>query len=159
MQNNQQVKLVIHDIDGCLVDSSHRTAHYFSGDREKYIQATVDDKVIPQGMHIYRSFYDNPAFHQLFVTSRGDSPEYRELTLHQLHEYVGPKIKTEQLLMRPPGLHGLHKMTDEVYKPWIVEQAGFNLADVFMAFDDRQVVVDMWRARGIICYHTQPSDY
>jgi hypothetical protein len=153
------IKLVICDLDGCLINSSHRTAHYFKGDREAYIKATVNDTVIPQGAHVYRAFYDNPAFHMLFVTSRGDGPEYRGMTLHQIHEYVGPKITNDQLLMRPPGLHGLAKMSDEDYKPWIVQQAGFDLADVFMAFDDRQCVVDMWRARGIVCYHTAVADY
>lgn len=159
MQDAQRTKLIVCDIDGCLVNSSHRTAHYFNGDRAKYIQATKQDTVIPQGAHVYRAFYDTPGFHMLFVTSRGDSPEYRQLTLGQLQEYVGPKVNTEQLLMRPPGLHGLDKMSDEEYKPWIMQQNGFDLNDIFLAFDDRQVVVDMWRARGVMCYHTQKADY
>jgi hypothetical protein len=153
------IRIVVCDIDNCLVDSLHRTSHYFNGDREKYMAAAKDDRVIPQGQFIYRAFYDRPGIVQLFVTSRGDSPVYRELTLRQLHDFVGPKVTTNQLLMRPPELYGLEKMSDEAYKQWAVTNAGYDLNDVWMAFDDRKPVVDMWRARGVVCYHTAVDAY
>jgi hypothetical protein len=152
-------KIVVCDIDGCLIDSSHRTGLYFSGDHAGYFAASKDDKVIPQGQHVYRAFYDVPGVLQLFVTSRGDWGTYREVTLGQLRDFVGPKIADHQLLMRPKGVQGLDVMSDEVYKAWAVENAGYSLADVWMAFDDRECVVEMWRRRGVVCYHTQPGLY
>lgn len=152
-------KIVICDIDGVLIDSSHRTQLYFSGQREAYVAAAAHDKVIPQGQAIYRSFHNQRAYRQLFVTSRGDWPDYRAITLLQLREFVGPEIHDSQLLMRPKDKEGLNVMPDEEYKPWAVTNAGYSLSDVFMAFDDREDVVVMWRKRGIVCYHTQPGLY
>lgn len=152
-------RIAVCDIDGCLVDSSHRTAKYFDHKLEEYFAAVVDDTVIPQGQYFYRALYHDPSVHMLFVTSRGDWPNYRKTTLDQLRRYVGPKITNDQLLMRSHEVMSLSRMPDEVYKPWAVEQAGFSLSDIFIAFDDREVVVQMWRDRGITCYHTQKGLY
>jgi hypothetical protein len=154
-----RLKIVVCDIDGCLVDSSHRTDLYFSGQREAYVAAAKDDKVIPQGQAVYRSFLMGSGFYQLFVTSRGDWPDYRAATLAQLHKFVSPTITDDQLLMRPKDKEGLNVMSDEDYKPWAITNAGFHLDDVWMAFDDREDVVAMWRKRGVVCYHTQPGLY
>lgn len=154
-----RLKIVVCDIDGCLVDSSHRTAQYFAGNRDEYELATTKDTVIPQGQMVYQAIHARPDVFQLFVTSRGDNPRYRDLTMEQLRAYVSPDIQHHQLLMRAPEVQGLEVMSDEVYKVWAVENAGYDPKDVWMAFDDRECVVAMWRARGVLCYHTQPGDH
>jgi hypothetical protein len=151
-------KLIIADLDGCCINSAHRTGHFFSGDHASYYAKAVDDTVIPQGAHIYRQFAKDPEFLVLYVTSRWDILEHRTTTLKQIRKFVYEDTRNEQLLMRPSHITG-EDMPDEEMKPWCVLNAGYDFADVFMAFDDRKVIVDMWRKRGITCYETQKGDY
>ena len=152
-------KIVVCDIDGCLIDSRHRSHHYFNGEEDLYFQKVHLDTPILQGQYVYKAFAKDPAFHLLFVTSRGDWDHYRELTLNKLREYVDPRITNEQLIMRPVHLQGLERLPDEEYKPKAVQDAGYSIEDIFIAFDDKEAMVDKWRSLGVVCYHTQPGAY
>lgn len=151
-------KIIIADLDGCLVDSMHRTQHFFSGDHAKYYAESVNDKAIPQGAAVYQHFARDPQYLMVYITSRWDIPHYRQTTINQVRQWVDGRTCHEQLLMRLRGIDG-NDMSDAKMKPLVFERAGYRYEDVFMAFDDRKSVVDMWRAKGIICYETQPSDY
>ena len=139
------------DIDRCVLDPSERIGHYLSGDISTYESLWSTDKVIPQGYHVYSQFLLDPtrSWRCLFITSRREHA--RSTTLLQLRN-LWPDAKFD-LLMRPGDVTKEMKDDGEI-KPWLLEQNGYSLDDVFIAFDDRQAVVDAWRRLGIVCYQT-----
>lgn len=152
---NFNQNLIILDIDGCLVDSEHRLPHLFKNDLDAYHAAHREDTPIPQGVFLYRALVAHPTFHCLFVTGRMESA--RQYTLDQINWLLEPKQPVE-LLMRPDGMTS-KQMHDTELKPWLIEQAGYSLDQIFMVFEDRNCIVDMWRKRGITCYQTQNGDF
>lgn len=153
--------LVVFDIDGVIFNSEHRYRLYEeglkTGDHKRYFERTMKDEVLP-GAHIARLFFNNPTHHCIFVTGRGDDAVHRALTLCMLKQHVHPSIDDERLLMREYPLPEDYEH-DTVKKPKMIEAAGYWLSDIYMVFEDRNSIVDMWRERGIITYHTQPGDF
>jgi hypothetical protein len=150
--------LVIFDVDGVLLHSEHRIQLWIEGKHVEYFDAAHKDKPIPQGIAVCKMFLSNPTFRVLFVTGRADTPFHREDTLTSLTEHLHISIPNDQLLMREYPEVGPH-LHDTVKKPLMIEQAGYSLDDIFMVFEDRNSIVDMWRARGITCFHTQDGDF
>ncbi len=141
--------LVIMDIDRCVLDPSARIGHYLSGDIDTYEAMWETDKPIPQGLYIYRTFLNDPQWKCLFITSRREWA--RDTTMQQLWDLFGD-VEFE-LLMRPVCVDKGSKNDAEI-KPWLLKEHGYDVKDVFIAFDDRQDVVDEWRRLGVVCYQT-----
>jgi phosphoglycolate phosphatase-like HAD superfamily hydrolase len=150
--------LVIFDIDGVLLDSSHRIKLFIDKQHEQYFAKAFMDMPIPQGLAVCDMFLVNPAYRVLFVTGRGDTSGHREDTLISLNEYLDSYVASSQLLMREWPEVGEH-LHDAQKKPLMIEQAGYSLDDIFMVFEDRNSVVEMWRKRGITVYHTQDGPF
>jgi len=169
----------IFDIDGTLMDIDHRR-HFVEGetkDWKSFIANIKYDIPNPPVADVMRNLtnYDNNIF---FLTGRKESQ--RDITIKQIemcgyqHQNQGdlqPKDDYERiyyegghyseiLLMRPDDdyrpdaelksdlydkLGELHKMLFKSYNTII--------------FDDRQSVVDMWRARGLTCFQVAEGDF
>ena len=166
----------IFDIDGTLMDINHRR-HFVEGetkDWKSFIANIKYDIPNPPVADVMRNLtnYDNNIF---FLTGRSEAQ--RDITIQQIedcgynHQNQGdlrPKDDTysinyhysEILLMRPDDdyrpdaelksdlydkLVGLHEMLFKSYNTII--------------FDDRQSVVDMWRARGLTCFQVAKGDF
>ena len=151
----QSKNLVIFDIDGVLMDSQARAQFWVDGDYEKYLNATATDKPIKQGLEVCRMFLRNHQFSVVFVTGRGDTPSHRKATLKDLEHYLGIPLDTSQLLMRAWPIPEEEKYNDAVVKPKLITDAGYSLEDIFMVFEDRPSIVNMWRERGTVCYQTE----
>jgi hypothetical protein len=149
--------LVIFDIDGVLLSCQHRVQHWMDGDFDTYASLALKDSPIPQGVLICWMFLTNPNYRVLFVTGRGDANNHREDTLVCLRQHIHTGIRYDQLLMREWPL--VDSLGDAEKKPLMIQQAGYSLDDIFMVFEDRDSIVEMWRTRGIVCYQTQPSDF
>lgn len=160
LRKSRTKNLVIFDIDGCILDPSERIHHYLAGDYETYDRLYYTDKPIESGVRTYSLFLDNPSFRCLFVTSRSNA--CRTYTLKQLQSTFRGKAATPildmQLLMRPKFATKDY-ISDRDFKPWLIERAGFHLDEILLAFDDRDHVVEGYRARGIVCYQTAPNDF
>jgi hypothetical protein len=149
--------LIIFDIDGVLLNSDHRLPFMFKGDLHTYFRLAVKDTPIPQGIAVCKMFVENPNYRTIFVTGRNDSLVHRVTTLCHLQKYVSPRISDHQLIMREwPNDDDLH---DTEKKPQMIENAGYKLNDIFMVFEDRNSIVEMWRSRGVIVYHTQEGAF
>lgn len=144
--------IVVADLDGCCVDPAHRIHFYLSGDMEGYHAAAHLDKPIYQGVLLYQMLLVMPGLDFVFVTARQERA--RSYTLPWLREYISPKIRNDQLLMRPNHLFRKEK-SDADLKPELIQASGRQLEKIFLAFDDNQSVVDRWRSLGITCY--QPA--
>lgn len=149
-------KLIIADIDGCCLDPNERIHHFLNDDIATYHANWHVDTPIAQGVAMYRMLINNPEYQLVFVTGRQEAA--REYTLTQLQVHVDSSITSSQLLMRPNHISG-KDIHDTDMKPILINEAGYKLEDIFMVFEDRNSVVDMWRQRGITCYQTQLGDF
>lgn len=156
------------DIDGVVVDSSHRLFKYvdFQAHQEgriidfirsftKYSLTTEGDKAIPEGIQM---LHDLVAEHDpdevFFLTSRGDLG--RKLTLKWIRDNIFPGFSSSRLIMNRhiseinPDWDG--NKTDIIssvdYKRKEIKklQAVFN---VLMALDDTEEIVDMYREEQV----------
>ena len=82
------------------------------------------------------------------------------------------KVPWDLLVMRPdkfkdkswpvaknnPALPNMRFMPDEILKKKMLDTF-VDKNDVLMRVDDRQKVVDMWRAEGLTCFQVAPGDF
>jgi len=148
--------LVVFDIDGVLFDPKDRINHFVRGEYEEYIALAHTDKPIWQGIEVCKHFVGGGLYKTLFVTARWDHGSHRDQTLSMLRKYISPSIPSSALLMRMDyDSKDDIRVPDEVSKPNLIEQAGYSLDDIFLVFEDRTHIVEMWRSRGVTCYQTQ----
>jgi hypothetical protein len=144
-QRKNTVKTIIYDIDGCCVDSSYRNEHVYV-DFEKYLELHHTDKPILPGVLVYNLLMEITDFRHVFITGRGE--EQREITEALLETLFSGK--TYELLMRPTD----DTRKDVEIKRELMDKNGIDPKEVFLAFDDRPVLVNMYRELGIVSYQT-----
>ena len=67
------------------------------------------------------------------------------------------RIPFHSLVMRPHKTRGF--VPDEVLKKEFLDNAPFDIDNVFLVVDDRQKVVDMWRDLGLTVFQVAPGDF
>lgn len=146
---------IIFDIDGCCVSVDGRVQDYIDGDIEAYHAKHHTDVPIPQGVLTYSMLLKYSGQRCVFVTQRGE--EAREYTTAQL-QTLFPFLDKIELLMTP--VDGKPDDVEEHdVKLWMCEQHGIYPKNILMVFEDRQMIVDMWRRNGVIVYQTAPNDF
>ncbi len=136
--------LVIFDLDGTLADISHRV-HFVRGtkkpDWDSFFKACADD--LPH-THVIETFHAHRAAgHDVRVWS-ARSDVVRAETEHWLWWVAGIEPKFLQH-MRAEG----DNTPDDVLKRnWLMQEE--KKPDI--VYDDRQRVVNMWRAEGVPCF-------
>jgi hypothetical protein len=133
------------DIDGCCIDSSFRTEH-INKDFQKYLDLHHTDFSIPQGVIVYSLLMDLNDLKCVFITSRG---EEQRATTEKLLGSIFPG-KSYELWMRATG----DLRDDVIVKQELLEKHDIKAEQVFIAFDDRPVIINMYRSRGIVAYQT-----
>ena len=137
---------VIFDLDGTLCDISHRL-HFVTGPRktrdyDAFFAACGDDKPKWPILHTFDALISGG--HRIEIWS-GRSDQVWEQTTRWLDENAG--IGRYLSRMRP---HGDYRSDVDLKRQWLVEEReNGNTPD--LVFDDRQRLVDMWRAEGITC--------
>jgi len=143
---------IIFDVDGTLMDVEHRR-HFVEGvstDWKAFEEATKDDTRMEHVFEVAESLYD--AGHEIVIVSARKERQ-RELTEHQLKQTMG--VFWSHLFMRPDDSFEpdhqfkqrvLHELIKADWKP-------------DMVFDDRDQVVEMWRANGIPCLQVAPGNF
>lgn len=139
---------IIFDLDGTLADISHRL-HYIKGEKKNWDAfhwACAGDK--PKN-EIFRLFYElreRGVDRKIFIAS-GRNDLVRRPTVDWL-EINGIEPGGYQLIMRENG----DGTPDEILKEkWLLEGRFGPIKDIWLVFDDRQRVVDMWRRNGLTC--------
>lgn len=162
--------LFIVDIDGTIADITHRL-HYLDTLKPNggaYLPATesaevwkafhaasVDDKPIWEVITVVRALH---AAGQSIVYSTGRSDDNRAITQDWLRKWRLPSGRG--LYMRKYGDH----REDNVIKSDLLDQIIDDWVDpdvmpIGGIFEDRQQVVDMYRARGIKVFQVAKGDY
>ena len=146
---------IIFDVDGTIADVEHRrhlvnSDKGFKPDWNAFRRATEDDTPVQWVCDIAKRFIaqgDEVAF----FSARNESE--REVTERQIREWIGEGHKG--VFLRPnddftPDDEFKSKLADK-----FIEMGG----KIDLIFDDRQKVVDMWRANGIPCLQVAPGDF
>ena len=134
---------VLCDIDGCVLNLEHRLESIMKGDFESFHE---NDTIIPQGYLIYNALLADRRLSVVFNTSRPESN--RATTEKQLRAIFGKK--RWQLWMRQPG----PRLPDQELKINQVISRSIPFSDIFMVFDDRNVICEAFRAHGVVAYQT-----
>lgn len=141
-------QVVIVDLDGTFADCRHRLHHVTEGNRnwDEFFKTMGDDPMVEQIYEVCWAMVQ--AGYRIFICT-GRPEDYREVTTEWL---MAHNIPYDMLLMRPKG----DFIADHIVKQRMLDHIQNELGrDIFMVIDDRQSVVDMWRANGL--YVLQPK--
>jgi len=137
-------KIIIFDLDGTIADISHRLS-LIEGDKKdfnKFYLACESDVVISPVYHLYK-ILATTMFNMVILTGRGEIA--RKLTEQWLERN---RIGCDCLKMRPENNYDpAHRLKEKMFNELKVAPS-----DVFCAFDDDKIVVDMWNSKGIFCF-------
>ena len=175
---------IIFDIDGTLMDINHRR-HFVEGetkDWKSFVDNIKHDTPNYPVVNILEQLSDNAHIYDAvfyFLTGRNEAQ--REITQDQIqgfsfNEENFPRIYgikddiyriydcwEEILLMRPDGDYRpdaelKSELFNKLVDTWTFMFNGEKDQDTII-FDDRQSVVDMWRARGLTCFQVAKGDF
>lgn len=135
----------VFDLDGTLADCSHRLHHLEAKDWRAFFAACGDDKLIEATARVARALrFDG----QRVEIWSGRSDEVRAETEAWLERHG---LFPNALLMRTAGDR---RPDDEVKREFL---RGSRTPTAI--FEDRQRVVDMWRAEGLTCFQVAPGSF
>ena len=143
---------IIFDVDGTIADVEHRRHHVIQrpADWKSFKSETRFDTPVEwvcdiAKRHIARG--DDVAF----FSARNESQ--RGVTETQISEWIGNGHKG--LFLRPDG----DFRPDEEFKSDLADKFEEFGGKIDIVFDDRNKVVDMWRARGTTCVQVAEGDF
>lgn len=146
----------IFDIDGTIADNSHRTHHLQKQPKDwaSYHKGVADD-----GPHKHIIGLANVLSSRAqIVLCTGRHEEQRPITTIWLYHntgFVGPDESSARLYMRANGDH----RPDHVVKAELLAKIKEDGFEPIMAFDDRNSVVEMWRANGVPCAQVADGNF
>lgn len=158
---------IVFDLDGTLANIEHRR-HLVTGGRKDwtpFFEACVADTPNTAVVKLFQTLYLSRK-HRLEIWS-GRSAAVELQTKHWLTdnvffgmEYWQPRRTTDASLWVPLRMRAEDDTTPdaELKLRWLldVRSAGW---DIDFVVDDRQRVVDMWRANGVTCLQCAKGDY
>ena len=160
--------IILCDIDGTIADCSHRL-HFikpsacadigqgdFVADWDAFFKACVDDKPIHEVIEVIRALHARGG--HLITYFSGRSDEVRAETKAWLMRHGLP---SGDLYMRTQGDHRPdHIVKSELFDRFLLDRdiEDCNLGGI-VAFDDRDQVVKMWRARGVRCFQVAEGKF
>lgn len=142
--------IAIIDIDGTLANIEHRL-HHIQGkeapkDWEAFHKAANKDTPLLTMINLVNEMYEN---YEIFLCT-GRNESNRDLTAKWLFDYG---VCYDHMRMRKEKDYRL----DVFVKPEMFSGAEMNR--VTIAIDDRQQVIDMWRARGILALQCAEGNF
>ena len=144
------MRCYLFDIDGTLADCSHRL-HYIEKapkDWDGFFSNCHADKSIEAICDLAHTLWQ--CNNIVLVSGRPERCKVdTEIWLRQNH------LNWNALYMRKDG----DFRNDDIVKSELLDELLSHGWKPIMAFDDRKRVVDMWRARGIICAQVAEGDF
>lgn len=134
---------VIFDLDGTIANIDHR-AHFVRGgkrDWQSFFAACVDDIPVPHVVETFKAHID--AGHTVRIWS-ARSDAVRTQTEDWLQDVAG----IDPCFLQHMRADGDNTPDVELKRYWLNQE--YERPD--LVYDDRQRVVDMWRAEGIPCF-------
>lgn len=146
-------KAVIFDIDGTLMDNTHRL-HFISGQRKDW-QAYNANMGLDEPIEPICAMARTLAWHYKLVFMTGRPESYRMETVVQLKS---------QSLVHEPLMLFMRKDDDRrgstvIKREWLTQLLATGRLDPILVVEDRAKVVAMWRAAGLICLQCAGGNY
>jgi len=140
----------VFDIDGTLADLSHRLHHIEKKPKnwDAFFAESADDKAIAHICDLARHL--SRVAPVVFVSGRSD--RVQRDTEDWLQREVGVR---GPLYMRK----GRDRRPDYIVKAELLDQLQADGYRPIMAFDDRDQVVKMWRAKGVPCAQVAEGNF
>lgn len=151
---NEFPECVIFDIDGTLANCEHRI-HWVRSQPKNwpaFNRAMKDDTPNWDIVWLLQSLWMAGA---TILIASGRNEDDRAVTEKWLNEVAMIPNKYTKLYMRASKDY----RSDDIVKSEILDQMRADGYNPTMSIDDRQQVVDMWRARGIRCLQVAPGDF
>jgi len=151
-------KVVIFDLDGtlALIDDRRKLATKPDGkmDWDKFFDPANIDLDLPNDpvIQMAQSLKDSG---KTIVIFSGRSKATKDATRNWLNRH---NVPFDILKMRPTG-HPWAFMPDDKLKQGWLDDLFTDKSDILCVFDDRQKVVDMWRANDITCMQVAPGQF
>lgn len=146
-----KVKIIIFDIDGTLSNCEHR--------RQFACVQPPNWDAFNAGCFADPAYEDIIWMNNLFnkegcicLVASGRSDDHQENTIKWLDE---KGVKYEKLYMRKAG----DTRGDDLVKKDILDQIRKEFGEPYMAIDDRDQVVSMWRKNGIRCLQVEYGNF
>ena len=140
---------VVTDLDGTICDYTHRLAHLKTRDWHEFNRLCVYDKpIIPildlvQAMHSYGA--------RIYVFTARPIDYYKQ-TKAWLNKYRVPFV---DIYMRPTD----DTRSDKAVKSDFIKTFTEDKKEkIHFAIDDRLVICNLFRSKGIICLHARDGD-
>ena len=148
-------KLVIFDLDGTIADISVRRHLATKDDGRMNWTIFQDPKNIDldvpnQKVVDMLDMIDNTDKYQIWILS-GRSDVTKDVTINWLSNHG---INYDHLIMRDQD--NLYMPDNDLKQSWLNDIGVDNVA---MVFDDRNQVVDMWRANGLTTFQVADGDF
>jgi hypothetical protein len=169
------MKTVIVDIDGTLANIAHR--RHFVASKPKNWKAfnasmhldTLNEDIADLVRLIWLGHdqIDNVETRIILASGRGE--ETRQVTTDWLLKYnIWPEVTDPKFVFKTPPRFIYERLymrplkdnrSDVIVKQEILEQIKKDGFDPFMAIDDRDGVVAMWRSNGLRCLQVDRGDF
>ena len=146
------MKTVLFDIDGTLADIEHRR-HYVEGDKQNwtaFFEEMGADTANAPVVDLYNVLWAHPDYECIVLSGRPDN--FRALTETW---FAWNEIPFSRIEMRGAK----DNRRDDVVKQEILDKLLAEGKEIAFVVDDRQQVVDMWRANGIICFQCDVGNF
>lgn len=142
---------VIIDLDGTLADLTHRLHHIKDGRRDwdGFFAAMAEDAPVPNIVRLAQTLAD--ADNEIIICS-GRPEAYRHVIVAWLDRH---KIPLHAMYLREDGDY----RPDQIVKKEMLESIRAKGWEPWIVVDDRQRVVDMWRANGLTVLQCAPGDF
>jgi hypothetical protein len=143
----------VFDLDGTLADVTHRTPLALEKKWDEFNAACAGDTPRLAESYLIRMIYAYTPYHRIMIIT-GRSDKYRKQTEEWL---VANGIPYDELHMRPEGNHS----PDVVIKAQLGFMAGLapGMRNVAFVVEDRDKMVEVWRANGLTCFQCQKGNY
>lgn len=146
------MKAVLFDIDGTLADIKHR-CHYVEGDKQNwtaFFEEMGADTVNGPVLDLYNVLWAHPDYECIVLSGRPDN--FRALTETW---FAWNEIPFSRIEMRGAK----DNRRDDVVKQEILNKFLAEGKEIAFVVDDRQQVMDMWRANGITCFQCDVGNF
>ena len=152
------MKKVIFDLDGtlALIDDRRAASTKSNGkiDWDVFFDPKNIDMDQPNMPVIHMARTLKKAGHMIVILS-GRSKATKDTTRAWLDKFGVP---VDVLKMRPTSKDFMFMPDDKLKQGWL-DQLFTDKSDILCVFDDRQKVVDMWRANGLTCMQVAPGNF
>ena len=144
------MRTILVDVDGTLADNTHREHHLnetppnWGAFNSKMAHDTPLPNIVQLVQHLYES--------NRIIICTGREECDRNTTEQWLHRHG---VRHHRLMMRPLKDY----RADAIIKSEMLDRLLVEDHDIWFVLDDRNSVVEMWRARGLTCLQCAPGDF